>query len=301
MKPSVSRRSFLQSAAVAGAGMGLATTAAEAAGATGRSSAPPARKPGQKSVFGLTAPPMSKVRVRMIGMGGRGISLLGNLLDIDGVEIKAVCDIVTDRVRQAQQHVVAEGRPEPAGYSKGETDFENLCRRDDLDAIYIATPWDWHVPMALCAMKNGKHAMPEVPAAITIDECWQLVDTAEQTQRHCMMLENCCYGETELLVLSMVRQGLLGDLTHGEAGYLHDCHPVAARPERQGLAIGVLRPAQRKSVSDPRVGPRCAIHGHQRRRPVRLPGVDELAGTHVQPSPRGAAGRRPARAAVGAW
>ncbi len=93
---------------------------------------------------------------------------------------------------------------------------------DDIDLVYIATPWDWHVPMAVSAMKNGKHAAVEVPAAITLDECWQLVDTAEQTQRHCMMLENCCYGEIELLVLSMVRQGVFGELTHGEAGYLHE-------------------------------------------------------------------------------
>ena len=117
---------------------------------------------------------------------------------------------------------VARGQAEPAGYAKSETDFENLCKRDDIDLVYIATPWDWHVPMAVCAMREGKHAATEVPAALTLAECWELVDKAEQTRRHCIMLENCCYGEIELLVLRMVRQGLFGELTHGEAGYLHE-------------------------------------------------------------------------------
>ncbi len=165
---------------------------------------------------------MRKVRVGLIGVGGRGNALLGNLLDIEGVEIKAVCDIVPERVKSGQRRVAAKGQSEPAGYSNGETDFEGLCGRDDVDLIYIATPWDWHVPMAVSGMKNGKHVAIEVPAAMTLPECWQLVDTAEQTRRHCMMLENCCYGEIELLVLRMARQGVFGDLTHGEAGYLHE-------------------------------------------------------------------------------
>jgi predicted dehydrogenase len=87
--------------------------------------------------------------------------------------------------------------------------------------IYVATPWEWHAEMAVCAMNQGKHVAIEVPAAITLQECWDLVDTAERTRRHCMMLENCCYGETEMLVMNMVRQGVLGQLTHGEAGYIH--------------------------------------------------------------------------------
>ena len=213
----LSRREFLTVSA-AGSGLSLAGLARAAVEPV----VPPARQAGQKSVFGLQVEPLRKVRIGFIGVGGRGSALLGNLLSIDGVEIKAICDIVPTRVEAAQQRVVATGQAEPAGYSKNETDFENLCRRDDIDLVYIATPWDWHVPMAVSAMKNGKHAAVEVPAAITLDECWQLVDTAEQTQRHCMMLENCCYGEIELLVLSMVRQGVFGELTHGEAGYLHE-------------------------------------------------------------------------------
>jgi predicted dehydrogenase len=149
--------------------------------------------------------------------------LLGDLLEIDGVEITAVGDVVADRVKSAQRRVAGKGRPEPVGYAQGETAFEGLCRRDDVDLVYITTPWDWHVRMAVSAMKQGKHVAIEVPAAITLAECWELVDTAELTRRHCMMLENCCYGEIELLVLRMARQGVFGELTHGEAGYLHEC------------------------------------------------------------------------------
>ncbi len=158
----------------------------------------------------------------MIGVGGRGSSLLNDLLAIDGVEVKAVCDVLPDRVKAAQQRVVARGQPEPAGYANSDTAFEGLCRRDDLDLVYIATPWDWHARMAVTAMQQGKHAAIEVPAAITLRECWELVDTAERTRRHCLMLENCCYGESELLVLRMGRAGVFGELTHAEAGYIHE-------------------------------------------------------------------------------
>lgn len=215
---SLSRRAFLGAAAagsvMAGAIRIGAQGAQEGSGAERRSD--------QKSVAQLRCPPLQKVRIGFIGLGGRGNALLGHLLELEGVEIKALCDLVPDRVRAAQRRVTARGQPEPAGYSNGERDFENLCQRDDVDVVYSATPWDWHVPNAVGAMRNGKHAAVEVPAALTVAECWELVDAAEQTQRHCLMLENCCYGETEMLVLNLVRQGVLGELTHGEAGYLHE-------------------------------------------------------------------------------
>jgi len=213
-----SRREFLAVASATSLGIGLVPGSATAT----PGSAPPGAKPGHERVFGLKSPPLEKVRIGFIGVGNRGSSLLGNLLEIDGVEIRAVCDVVPDRVTSAQRRVTAKGQAEPAGYAKGDTAFEELCRRDDLDLVYIATPWDWHVRMAVSAMKQGKHSAIEVPAAMTLDECWQLVDTAESTRRHCLMLENCCYGEIELLVLRMARQGVFGELTHGEAGYLHE-------------------------------------------------------------------------------
>jgi predicted dehydrogenase len=215
----ISRRGMMRAIGACGAaalGAGLAVAADQAA---------PPRPAGQRSALGLQHSPLQTVRVGMIGVGGRGMSLLGELLNIDGVAVTAVGDVVPQRVAAAQARVVAKGQPSPAGYSKGETDFENLCLRDDVDLVYVATPWEWHAAMAVCAMNGGKHVAIEVPAAITLQECWDLVDASERTQRHCLMLENCCYGETEMFVLNMVRQGVLGELTHGEAGYLH---PFAA-------------------------------------------------------------------------
>jgi predicted dehydrogenase len=215
---SLSRREFLTVAGAATATLGIAGQSA--AGAANPSVAQP--NTGAERLFGFKVAPLDPVRIGFIGVGGRGSSLLSNLLEIKSVAIKAVCDLVPDRVKSAQRRVVAKGQPEPAGYADGEIDFERLCRRDDLDLIYIATPWDWHVRMAVSGMESGKHVAIEVPAAMTLEECWQLVDTAERTRRHCMMLENCCYGEIELLVLRMARQGVFGELTHGEAGYLHE-------------------------------------------------------------------------------
>jgi hypothetical protein len=101
-----------------------------------------------------------------------------------------------------------------------------MVARDDIDAVYIATPWAWHVPMALGAMTHGKHAFVEVASALTVDDCWRLVDASERLQRHCVMLENCCYGENELFVLNLARQGVFGNLTHAECAYLHDLRTV---------------------------------------------------------------------------
>jgi len=211
------------------AGAGMVVDPRAGAAATPTAAVAPASQPGQQRAFGLRCPPLSKVRIGFIGMGGRGMSLLGILLDLDRVEIRAVCDIVPDRVQRAQQRVVTRGQAEPAGYAKDEVDFEKLCGREDLDLIYIATPWDWHVPMALSALRQGKHAAVEVPAAMTLEECWQLVDAVELTRRHCFILENCCYGEIELLVLRMAHEGVFGDLIHAEAGYLHEAREYLLR------------------------------------------------------------------------
>ena len=180
--------------------------------------------PRQRPVVTMRGVPLERrdtVRIGFAGIGSRGLYLLRDLLAVDGAAILAVCDGSAEAAERARQRVVEEGQPEPAVYS-GEDAFLELCRRDDLDLIYVATPWDQHTPMAVTAMEHGKHVAVEVPAATTLDECWQLVDTSERTRRHCILLENCCYGYNELLVLSMVQAGRFGQITHGEAAYIHD-------------------------------------------------------------------------------
>lgn len=173
-------------------------------------------------------------RIGVIGLGGRGTVLLQNFLAAD-VQVNALCDIVREKAESAQALVEQAGQKRPTLYTDGDRAFTALVARDDLDLVVIATPWRWHTQMAVAAMVEGKHAAVEVPAATTIEECWQLVDTSERTRRHCMMIENCCYGENETLVLAMVRAGLFGDLLYGEAAYIHDLRDELFSNQGEGL------------------------------------------------------------------
>ena len=210
-----SRRQFLQTAAAASAFAQL----------------PPAT--GAQSIINMPLERMEP-RLGIIGTGGRGTNLLENLLAAD-VRVNGLCDIVAEKAQKAQAMVEHAGQKSPALYTQGDHAFEQLVARDDLDVVLIATPWQWHVPMALAAMKAAKHAITEVPAATTIEDCWQLVDTSERTRRHCIMIENCCYGENETLVLNMIRAGLFGDLLYGEAAYIHDLREELFSNQGEGL------------------------------------------------------------------
>ena len=178
------------------------------------------------TMIGVPFEPHETVRMGLIGAGGRGSSLLNEFLACENVRITAICDINEDHARKAAAAVAKRGYPEPALYTKGEHDYENLVKRDDIDFVYCPVPWPFHAPAAIAAMEHGKHALVEVPVALTIEDCWKLVDTSERTRKHCIMCENCCYGYNELMVLNMVRQGMLGDLYHGEGAYLHDLRTV---------------------------------------------------------------------------
>jgi hypothetical protein len=222
----VSRRDLLWTT-VAGTGAALI-------GLNEAASAAPA--PAQhRSVAGMPFEAKSKVRMALVGCGGRGSGMLNDYLGVENLEVTAVCDLVKDHALKAQATVERAGRKPPAVYAGSEHEFEKLMKRDDVDFAYIASPWGWHVPMAVAAMENGKHAFVEVPAATTIEDCWKLVETSEKTRRHCMMMENCCYGENELLVLNMVRAGLFGDLLHGEGAYLHDLRRILNEDRSEGL------------------------------------------------------------------
>jgi predicted dehydrogenase len=177
------------------------------------------------------------VQIGLIGVGGRGNSLIDNFAEIPQVRITALCDVVPDKLTRAQAKIVKLGKqPDPpALYSGGDRVFEQLVARDDIDLVLVATPWLWHVPMALAAMKHGKHVGVEVPAAKTIADCWELVNTSEATRRHCIQLENCCYGYNEMLVLNMVKAGVFGEITHGACAYNHDLRSLLFSNEGEGL------------------------------------------------------------------
>ncbi|HEX4750285.1 MAG TPA: Gfo/Idh/MocA family oxidoreductase [Bryobacteraceae bacterium] len=187
------------------------------------------------SMIGVPFQPREKVRMGLIGAGLRGNSMLKTFLATGGVEFTAICDIVRDHALEAQKTVQAASAPETTLYTDGDHGFEDLVKRDDVDVVYIATPWEWHVPAAVAAMNQGKHALVEVPAATTIEDCWKLVNTSERTRRHCIMCENCCYGENELMVLNMVRAGLFGDIVHGEGAYIHDLRRILNENRSEGL------------------------------------------------------------------
>ena len=170
----------------------------------------------------FSVPAMQTVRAAVIGVGARGSGHVAQLLDIEGVKVTAICDNHKPTADAIHGTFTRRGLPVPPIYSNGELDYQKMLDRDDIDIVIIATPWEWHARMAVDAMNRGKHAFIEVPACVTMDECWQIVETSEKTKRHCMMLENVCYGREELMVLNMCRAGLFGELLHGEGAYIHD-------------------------------------------------------------------------------
>jgi len=163
-----------------------------------------------------------KVRLGFIGVGSRGTGHLRRILRRDDVEVPAICDIKPENLTRALDLVEKAKGYRPDGYSKNEEDFRRMVERDDMDGTIISTPWEWHTPMSVASMKAAKYAGVEVPAAVTIDECWELVKTYESTGIPCMILENVCYRRDVIAVLNMVRKGLFGEIIHCECGYQHD-------------------------------------------------------------------------------
>lgn len=184
--------------------------------------------------------PMDVVRVGIIGLGMRGPGAVNRLSKIEGVEIKALCDLHIHRAEKAAQSL-SDTDHNPDIYGGGSMEWKKVCDRDDIDLIYICTPWNWHTPMAIYAMEQDKHAAVEVPAATTLEECWALVETSERTKRHCMMLENCCYDFFELMTINMVQQGYFGELVHAEGAYIHDLVWLNFMKESEGGYQGFWR------------------------------------------------------------
>ena len=171
---------------------------------------------------GFALPTMKKVRVACIGLGARGALAVHRIAMIPGTEVVAIADLFQDRVDRQVKWLKDNGKSAPAFAITGSEGYKTICESDKVDVIYNVTPWHMHVPIALYAMEHGKVSLVEVPGALTVDDCWRLVETSERTGMPCMMLENCCYGEYEMAMFNMVKQGVFGELVHGEAAYIHD-------------------------------------------------------------------------------
>lgn len=177
------------------------------------------------NMIGFSSDPIKKVRVGMIGVGNRGKTLsqmLHWLIQNENAEIVGISDLLESNVNQVLDKLKDIQKSAPEVYTKGEDDWKRLAQRDDVDLLIIATPWRLHTPMAIYGMQQGKHVASEVPIAYTLEDCFRLIQTVEETQRHCMMIENCCYNDEELFVLNMIQEGVFGDLTHAEGAYIHD-------------------------------------------------------------------------------
>lgn len=223
----INRRSFLK-ASMASAALGALASCSSQNSVTGFTP-----KASGKSVMGLVVTPMTEVRVGLIGVGERGVGFIHHFSKIDGARITAICDPDTQVMQRAEGVIKQYGRDTPAYINKGDYGYRDLLALQNVDIVVIATPWQWHHPMARDAMLAGKHAFVEVPMALSLDEMWDLVNTSEATQRNCMMMENVNYGRDELMVLNMVRQGVFGELLHGEAAYIHELRWQMKETERK--------------------------------------------------------------------
>ena len=203
----------------------------------------PARPAGQEDVIQLVAPKIDTVRVGFIGLGMRGPGAVSRWTHIPGTKIVALCDLSPERVEKSQEILKNAGMPEATSYSGSEDAWKKLCEQEDIDLVYIATDWKHHAEMGVYAMEHGKHVAIEVPAAMTLDEIWQLINTSEKTRKHCMQLENCVYDFFELTSLNMAQQGVFGDVLHVEGSYIHnleDFWPSYWNNWRMGPACQVL-------------------------------------------------------------
>lgn len=212
---SINRRNFLRTASMAGAAFYLAPLSA---------------LPGRDD---------RQVRLGIIGTGLRGREFAKLAIWREDTQITAICDIDPEAIAMTQKMIRQAGAPEPAVLENGETAFLQLLEREDVDAVIIATPWTWHVPMAVAAMKAGKFVGLEVSGASSLEECWELVNTFEETRVPCMILENVCYRRDVMAIMQMVRKGLFGELIHLEGGYQHDLRAVKFNDGQQAYGGGV--------------------------------------------------------------
>ncbi|MBT7896056.1 MAG: Gfo/Idh/MocA family oxidoreductase [Flavobacteriales bacterium] len=177
------------------------------------------------NMIGFKTEPIKTVKVGLIGIGNRGktlIQMFDYFLNNKKAEIVALCDLDKTNIDYALNYLKSKQSIIPKTYANGEHDWQNVAKLEDVDLLLIATPWEWHTKMAIFGMENGKHVASEVPIAYTFEDCMKLVETAERTKRHCIMIENCCYNSEELWIMNMIQEGVFGKLTHAECAYNHD-------------------------------------------------------------------------------
>ena len=221
----------------------------------------PVKPEGQKDVLQLRCEPIEKVRIGFIGIGIRGLKAIKRYVYINGIEIKAFCDLASENIEKAQNVITENGFPKADEYTEA-SDWKKVCERDDIDLIYIATSWTLHTEFAVYAMEQGRHVGVEIPAAVTIDEAWKLVDTAERTQRHCMGLENCIYEAFQMAAYNMAESGLFGEVMHVEGGYIHDLRSrnfIEGKKEDSGWELKHLEERDGNIYPTHGFGPLCHV------------------------------------------
>lgn len=182
----------------------------------------PERTAGQSDVLELATDPIDTLRVAFIGLGMRGASAVERFTHIPGVKIIALCDVVESNTKRSNEALARAGLPQAQEFFGDTAVWRQVTALPNVDLIYVATDWVSHAPIGVQAMKDGKHVAIEVPAALSMQEIWDLVNTSEQTRKHCMQLENCVYDFYELTTLNMAQQGLFGEVLHTEGAYIHD-------------------------------------------------------------------------------
>jgi predicted dehydrogenase len=230
---SINRRNFLKKTSLSTASLYMASSIA-------CSQEKEANPSGGTYMGDYKAPKLDKVRVAMIGVGARGSGHVKQLAAIEGTEIVAISDLYEDLVDRSVKNCesVGDGRHQNIKRFFGEENqWKEMLKTVKPDAVFIATNWKNHAPMAIEAMKQGAHAFVEVPLALTLEEMWDIVDTSERTQKHCMMMENVNYGRDELLYLNLCRKGIIGEILHAEAAYIHELR-FKWRNKNEGQALG---------------------------------------------------------------
>ncbi|MCV6630058.1 MAG: Gfo/Idh/MocA family oxidoreductase [Flavobacteriaceae bacterium] len=212
------RRDFIKKASLAGVGLSILPNMLQAQAEK--------RPMASRYMGSFAAPQLEKIRIALIGVGARGSGHTKQLATIEGTEIVAISDLYQDWATQSADAAKEIGKGQRhkniKTYHSDENAWKRMLQEVKPDAVFISTPWELHAPMAIESMKQGAHAFVEVPMATTLEELWEMVNTSEATGKHCMMMENVNYGRDELLYLNMVRQGVIGELLHAEAAYIHE-------------------------------------------------------------------------------